>query len=365
MVESILVYSFMMFFSFAVGRKIYSKKDITLIVLIISLFVFVTAVRYGVGVDFFSYKAIYENLVVSGDVKREDFEVGFLLMMKILSGLGLSSPFFFGVCGLLQIGAIFFAFKEESFLYKFLIVFLVASGEYFSWTNGIRQITAYTFIVCAMSLYLLNSKRWSYLLLALAVSFHTSALLFFPFFFVAVYYPKIWIKSTYKKLTILALCYIFCSTFHLSDYINSVNSIMNVVGYERYKDASLIEEERVLEYGPRFFVTLISSVIIIANSAKMSRYYDSKLFNALFNIFFIGTCLLPLFRDNMHLMRFLYYFNSNIFILQSYYCHYLYARGKKQEALLWFIFISIYLLVNLFTATKNSNILYQNIFEID
>lgn len=363
--ESILVYSFLMFFSFAVGKRIYSKKDVTLIILIIALFVFITAVRYGVGVDFFSYKGIYDNLELNEGVEREYFEGGFLLMMKILSGLGLSSPFFFGVCGLLQIGSIFIAFKEETFLYKFLIVFLVASGEYFSWTNGIRQMTAYTFVVCAMSLYLQDHKRWSYLTLALAISFHTSALLFFPFFFLAVFYPKLWISSAYKKLTILALCYIFGSAFHLSDYISSISSIMNFIGYERYKDASIIDEERALEYGPRFFVTLVSSVIIIVHSFKMSRYFNSKLFNVLFNIFFIGTCLIPLFRDNGHLMRFLCYFNGSIYIMQSYYCHYLYSRGKKREALLWFIFVSVYLMANLYTATKDSNILYQNIFEID
>lgn len=362
MITSILVYGFMMFGTYYIGVQYRDNMTWKPILAILSIFVFFSAVRYDVGVDCLSYIQGYNYVLKHFDANRKDSEIGFVILMKILVFFKSPPPIFLGTVALMQMGFIFLALRKEKYLYAYLVFFLVASGYYFSWMNGMRQILAICIIVYAISV---NNLRKKVLFCLFAASFHTSALLMLPIVFICHFYDKIWIERIDVKIALIAIAQVLPKAMGLGFILSKVDGIMAFIGYNRYADAASIirQNEQSLELGPRYYVLVLLGVIITLFSNKIANHFKDSLFAPIYNLYFLGLILTPLFRSSLHLMRFLMYFNELTFLAAAYaFC---YFQQKRPDAVYNWLFgglASMYLLVCLYTANGNSHLFYQFCF---
>src|SRR5690554_4002067 len=151
MLQSIIVYSLLMFTMilfavYAARRNGYiSTSGLVVkrsfwrfeIIFPLILFAIIFGMRYDVGVDHLSYLEKYLERFHAG---KND------LLFNLLSELGwrlnLHYVVYFSIIAFIQVFFFFYAFKNERYLYPFLVFFLFTNGEWLNWMNVIRQALA-------------------------------------------------------------------------------------------------------------------------------------------------------------------------------------------------------------------------------
>src|SRR5690554_2454781 len=136
------------------------------------LFAIVFGMRYDVGVDHLNYVYGYLNKLYLG---KDEY------LFFFFSDLGwhfnLHYTVYFGILAFIQVFFFFYAFKEERFLYPFLILFLFTNGEVLTWMNGIRQYLA--MCIWIFSIRFIYERKFIFYLLwcVVALLFHKSAII--------------------------------------------------------------------------------------------------------------------------------------------------------------------------------------------
>lgn len=364
MLLSILVYGFMMISTYFIGDK-YNRRPKSVLFWLVFIFAVFSGVRYDVGVDYLSYKELYEMVLQFGSYTRKDMEVGFAWLCQFLAYFKCHYVVFFTVCALLQIVPVFYAFREERYVYRFIIYFILATGQYFFMMNGMRQGIAFSFIVCAFSLAM--NRKWivTMALLCVASSFHTSVLLFLPFFLLCYFKRTLWVKKRWGRFLLIAGSFFLPSVVPVQDVLSVIESAVMFVGYDRYADISNLLNEQNLAYGARSIVNLMVGVIVAAYANKVDERFKDSMFPMVFNLYFIGLCATPFFIFSQSLMRFVTYFNLFQFLACSYVGAYLYQQRKVQTMLSFMLFVSLYLWISIYVATERECVLYQFFSQYD
>src|SRR5690554_5645859 len=136
------------------------------------LFAIVFGMRYNVGVDHLNYVYGYLNNIYIG---KEEY------LFFFFSDLGwhfnLHYTVYFGILAFIQVFFFFYAFKDERYLYPFLIFFLFANGEILSWMNIIRVGIA--MVIWIFSIRFIHERKVILYLLwcIVALLFHKSAII--------------------------------------------------------------------------------------------------------------------------------------------------------------------------------------------
>src|SRR5690554_3121537 len=151
MIQSIIVYSLLMFtmilFAVYASKKAsyVSSSGLTVqrsfwrfeIIVPLLLFALVFGMRYDVGVDHLNYLHAYLDKIHVG--KNEPL---FFIFAEIGWKLNWHYVLYFGVIAFTQVLFFFYAFKDERYLFPFLVFFLFTNGEWSFWMNGMRQALA-------------------------------------------------------------------------------------------------------------------------------------------------------------------------------------------------------------------------------
>lgn len=370
MLQSILVYGFMILTMLICGKAsiIYPRYKNAFMLLSILVFVLFAGLRYDVGVDYMTYLDIFKSF--SSDYSNKHlalyeysrYEYGFISIVILCSKFGLGPNAIFAVFSLIQISCVFYVFKDDRKILPYIGLALIAGGGFFMWMNAVRQITAFTlFLVSAKMLY-----RKSY---ALSVVFalsawlmHKSAVLFYP---ALILFPVFKNKlPSVKFQLIIFFTSILLSNMqvwnYFSDFITSVLAFMGDFG-ERYSSDSILDINSDLNFGLRAALILSLDFVAILYSNKMSRV-NEKSFNYYYNIFFIGVIMSHLFANNHYLTRFTLYFSSMSFIIYSYLLSYLSSNkgGKNQFVkIILVVFLLLYLFRTIQADDGTASILYQ------
>lgn len=140
-------------------------------------FVFVSAIRYDVGTDYF-YRYVPDfNLIAAGG-EVSNYEVGFSLLNKIIAYFGGGYEWLFIITTIIIISPIFNVIfkKSKNPVVSILLFFL--GGFFFSSMNMIRQFIAV--VICLISYeYLLEKKYFKWIAyLIFGFLFHSSIVVF-------------------------------------------------------------------------------------------------------------------------------------------------------------------------------------------
>ena len=253
----------------------------------ILLFLF-AGLRYEIGYDYYSYRDIY-NAVHLGNLTKLDLEIGYTVFNLIIKTLGLG----FQVV-LILIAAFSLFFKYEAIkkysVYPFISLIIYFSSNFIIQDFGqIRQGLA-----VAMTLYSISAikdrKLVKFLaMMTIAVSFHYSAILFLPFYWIGN------IKLSYKKMGIILAASV---VLYIAIVLGGIEFVFTHVIRSEY----ILYKFKAYSGEPMgfFAFTFIFRVFIFAAFVKLEekirpacRYYD-----ILRNGYFIAIVLYIVFNTN-------------------------------------------------------------------
>lgn len=157
------------------GAHAWGLSDIVILVALVS----VSGFRYYVGTDFWIYKSVYSQLDPTdwpASIARAPHEIGYTAFSLLVKSYFESPQALVWATAIATVVPTYIAIKRLSANRALSVFLYLASGIYFFGFNQIRQSIALGLTLLAYS-YFKSSKAKYILLMALAVSFHVSALI--------------------------------------------------------------------------------------------------------------------------------------------------------------------------------------------
>lgn len=331
----------------------------------ILFFCLFAAVRYQVGVDCEAYKDIFYDLNRLGASSRsEEVEAAYIFLSKITYSLTKTHYLLFFVLAFLQIGLYYIALQKERQALVFFGVSLMLTGHYWSLMNGMRQnIAACAFV--AMIPLIIN-KKWLFFIAGtmLAATMHRSAMLLLPLGIVA-YFLKNWIPNKYLQFAILAVSFALMNKLD-NVFSENLMAFAGEAGYSENEITTYTElEATTYKFGLRMYLQYAVFCLAIFFSDKMHKLFNSKAFNVMYNLFFIGICLLLIFYNNFTIQRILYYFTCFNCIIVSYLMFYLWKNRKYSLLFISIVMLIIQTVWSIYSDVQNKAIFETSLYKFD
>lgn len=352
------------------GKAAFYDKRNKQIYICISVIIFTlfAAVRYDVGVDYFSYLNEYDRLLIGLQPTR-DYETGFHILSLILSDLHLGPTFYFGLWAILQISLLYIALSNFDEVKPYLGITLICFGTYFMWMNGIRQSIALMFFLLGIS-YASHKEVYKFLIcIVCGYLFHKSILLLLPLYFLFASNKELF-PNIKIQLALVFTCLIISNTGIMSLISSYINDFAIFIGYGEELDYeeiinSQLESNR-LGWGPRRIIMLLINLITIVFSSETKKYYNNSFYIALYNTFILGVIIEMLFFESHIVMRLFYYFTGLYFILHACLLNYL-LKNKKIMGVIYLGLFIIVFYANIYAAylVDGGHLLYNFIPSIN
>lgn len=267
-------------------RRVHNKRIGALLALIISLpMMIVSAVRYNVGSDFKTYESVY----VFGDASILSANShGFTLLINILRKVSDNPQIFFIISSIFIISLYsIYVGKYSSSIFLSIILFVVCR-DYFSSMNLIRQYMA--MVISLYSIPMFKRKNWiaAAFIVAIAMSFHPSALIIVPICVFATFKFSTWLELiiTFGLLGIGSSLRGF-----LSYYVNAYTE------YGKYFSSSTYGEGLFFVWDFIIYLGLLVIILLIKINNKGNFGFNDRLveYSALFLVLVYGlTPFMPL-----------------------------------------------------------------------
>lgn len=324
-----------------------NKKTLTLL-LWLGLFLIMGLRSEEVGNDLIRYIRHYKDVPYI-DIFKTSTEIGYMAFVKTLNFLGV------GTQGYIIIISFIIATSFSWFFFKYsknvaLSFFLHLTIGLFSFSmTGIKQSIAISIILFALH-YALKRKFFPFLILILlAVTFHSSAYVFFPVYFLCWFSFKsyrpvfFFLLSLFFVLILREYLFSFISSFAFFDY--------SVV----YLESEEYKQMNILPVIFQFMLPVSVVLLWIFNKQNILKLSKENL------IFFILTVISVIFTVmslNLSIVdRLSYYFYPAFFILMPNTLHYIKIKPAKEifKILLIFICIAYFLITVPEGVTKIDN----------
>lgn len=332
----------------------YKNKKIKIIFLtIVALAIPITigAFRYFVGADYENYIYIYEN---RSDMQLKEifiynWEILFSIIIKIAYMLN-DYQYMFAIISFLTIIVLYatiYNYKEKlslGFMF-FLYLFLYYTTSF----NIIRQALAVVIVAYSYKFIIDRNFKKFLLTVLIASFFHTTALLFLPFYLI---YDK---NEMRKK--VIRYVYIFIALIVVFNYSTIINLLSQILVFEKYELYSIEVDSTNMDFILNLFLLF---VIIIFRKPLIK--YDSRneifIYFSIINVIFLLTGYFSPFVKRISL----YFGISNIFLLSAFPQI---SKNKGQKLFIYFI-VMVYA-ISYFSLTtivlKQGNVIpYHTIF---
>lgn len=307
-------------------EKTFFRWNIIIPMLIFSI---IFGMRWDVGWDHIPYLYAY----IYDDVER--FEFGFRFITELFQKANIHYVLYFTLWSFLQIFFFQLSFKNEYYLFPFLTLFIFTQSEVGFWINGIRQALAMCIILYSIT-YINKRKPIYYILFAIiAILFHRSAIVVVIMLYPMLVNGKFFFKKISLQYILLIVAFIGHSyIYNYGDLIEKVLDLYNeLIGFTgtdiAYKSEQMMENETNSRIGFVYIIRLMEVILIIRYSNKMRIFYNSRWFNIIYNLFFIGIILAYLAPNNINnidrLFRYFYIYRP---IMLAYFCYFLYKNNN-------------------------------------
>lgn len=225
-----------------------------------------SAIRYGVGTDFFSYYDIfnYQYWVTKN-------EYGFHFINYIIRSLGLSAQWAIAAYAFIFT---FFAYLAYPKKHKWLFHFLFISMVLFSSFNIIRQAISLSIIAFAIKSETESKSLRSFVLIALATLFHQSAM----FMFVVVLFSRLSIANSIKFRVFPAIIISLSLMLWFGPSFVQVIEMLAIkfnLPYLHYFESSYFETVRI-STGYLVMAKVIVLLVMIANTKEVIKKSDKN-----------------------------------------------------------------------------------------
>lgn len=315
-------------------KQFITNKNILVPLIAFSL---IAAIRWDVGVDCRSYIYLFYREATEGEIAKG--EILFYGIQDFFKYINLTHiPFFFTIA-FIQLGFIYYGLRKRPEILWFFPLLFVLYGTYWSYMNGVRQSIACSIFIFVTLLLSEKKFKWAILWIFIATLFHRSA---YTLFIIGTifYLARNFFINRNIQLIILAGCYAMMG-MPIGDQLgNIVTDMLDFSGYEEGSQEHLLETVFDINFGLRAYLMLLPNIIVIFFSNKIRKFYNSKHFNIMYNIYFVGLCVWILFYGNHGIERISTYLTCFIPIILSFAAYYFYQKRRKQIYL-----ISLFLII--------------------
>lgn len=305
--------------------------------------------RDGVGVDFYSYKADFENIfqnIKFGESSEfgESTELGYSWLRYLLNFLNLDYHSLFLATSFITILLFFNCFKNTYQLLP-IGIFMFFVGDMYNFViNGVRQGIAMMAFYSALQYINIegnvkNKTRnllWFTFYIIIGALFHYSILFFIPIVFILN--KRILSKFNSIILIIIILLGFFINT--VSNFGIFTDPLLGLIPrYKGYSEQILGQKSDAYRFGFISVFTLIVSLVTVLFYDKVkNKFPEARKFFVLYSF---GTGLWYMFSQYLFIDRMiLYLMYCNIFVL-AYTYNYFKKQGKHTSIYL-FLNISIF-----------------------
>ncbi|MDB8558400.1 EpsG family protein [Turicibacter sanguinis] len=307
------------------GSERYKKLKIIILLAVVSIFVIVSGTRTGIG-DTYFYKHSYELLAQNPVMDWSGKDFGFTFLSLFLLTISTNPQILVFVTSLFTQTFNLLVLYQYRNLFELQVYMYVTSGYWLTSMNGIRQALAASILFLGTS-FLVKGKFIYYLIVVLIAStFHTSALIMIPVYFVVRERP--WSKRIWQLIGLLVVCFVLYDIFE-------------PIFYKLIADTSYSEYSVIDEGGSSFMRAFIGLIPIflsyIFKDKLLSKWPKSSIF---VNMSLINGIILCFSMYNWIFARLTYYFQLYNFILLPFLIS-LWPH-KKQKRLIYFGFLVCY-----------------------
>lgn len=300
-----------------------------------SVLIFVAGVRADIG-DTTTYKYSFKNLPHSFGAYLSTLKLkgdwGFdFLSMIIKTKIKDSPEVFIFIVSLITVGCIFIAFYKYTELLELSIFLFITTGCYLVSMNGVRQYLASSILFLAFPL--IYKRKWQiyFPLVLICSTFHKSALLFIPLYFVVD--SPAWGNTTKWIL--------FVGVFLFISYPITGPILANILGetqYGNYKNALMSTGA-----GANMIRVIVMAVpVVFSYIGRDFVKGKEKYYNIVVNFSVINLIAILLATKFWIYARFNMYFSLYMIILLTWIVRYMFS-GKNRK-IMYLICIILYLL---------------------
>ncbi|GIM28308.1 hypothetical protein CPJCM30710_09740 [Clostridium polyendosporum] len=249
---------------------------------------FVAGFRYNTGYDYDSYKDIF-NRVNSSTLFNMGIEFGFTTLCYILKLLGLGFEVLIFIIALVSLVFKYKSIKQYS-IYPFISLIIYFSANFIIQDFGqIRQGLAIAFSLYSIR-YIKERRLVSYLILmAFAIAFHYSAVIFLPFYFIGNVE-----LSNRKLIIIVAFSFVIYAVFRFGVFEFIFTKIINlpyvIYKYKAYSGAPL----GFVGFTFVFRVAIFIAFLLLERDIRNNYTY----YNILKNGYFLSIIMYIIFNVN-------------------------------------------------------------------
>jgi len=357
-----MVYFLVLFLLMAIGFLTLAKINRTT-VLFFSLFAFLIMIffgglRYKVGADWESYERIFN------EAKLDNlFEIGiepfFNLFIIIVKWFNLNYLFLvFAVFTISTAIKFAFLFRYSNSIFTALLIYFPIQFMAYD-INGIRQGLAIGIIFWSVDS-LIKRKIWSFIaIVSLAMCFHYSAVIFFPFYFIAN--KKLKAKTIHVTILLSIMLGFLLQKIILSFLLPRLSGLESVFAQKVFSYSSSEEYGQGLSLGFSTLHRLLIFYLFFFFYEKINLSEGLK--NILLNGYFISMVLYFLFSaiEIVAARGSLYYRSFDLLIIASF----LTIPKKYEYKFFIFLLICFYAFFGVYTNLKlpfNGLTPYNNTF---
>lgn len=339
-----LIFLLLFFFaSFDVGRRLTTKLRYYSVLFLFLVFWLIAGLRYETGVDWPGYTLFYKNMdsfvmIFTGNfdfLKDKEFEIGFVLLNSFLKMITDDIQLMFLLIALFTNILLFSSLKIYS-KHIFISLMIYFSTLYFVMDmDVIRQCISATIFFYSL-IYIANRNIYKFsLAIIIAGSFHQTALLLFPLYYI--------LNKDFKNKYLLVFVGIAFSVFAfqipwLQFIINHIIGIISPGSFQlKLSSYSNVNISR------NFGIGLIGNLLIfIFCLLKRNKLKINNMYNLFLNLFIINLIIYySTWELSMLSSRIRLYFLMSNIVLLTYFIDVFEERLKKYFI---FMFISLYCL---------------------
>ncbi|WP_216829044.1 EpsG family protein [Alkalihalobacterium elongatum] len=312
------------------------------VLLAISTLVLVSGLRNNIG-DTYYYIHSYREYPMTWDKVFEGKDFGFNILQLLLQQLSSDPQILLLVTAFLTNTLIVITLYKYSRIFELSLYVYITLGHFLVSMNGVRQYLAAAIVFIATK-YLLegNFKRYV-LIVLLASTFHQSALVLIPIYFIVR-------RPAWSKVTVALLA----------------SSILIVLGFNQFMDLlfSAIEDTQYGGYRNfqeggantiRVAVTAVPLIIAFMGRDKLKELFPKC--DAIINMSLLGFVFMVISTQNWIFARFTIYFGLYQLILISWI---VLLFREKDRKLVYFGIIVCYFIYFYFEHVLSLNIFYRS-----
>lgn len=305
----------------------------------------VSAIRYNVGTDYL-YRYVPGFIIIASGGK-ETFEVGFILINKFALLFSKDYVVLFVITSFIFCFFVYKAIYQQSEDICFSILLLLITTSFFVSMNIVRQSMSISIFLYATKYIKENNLKKYLIFILIAATFHSSALIYIPIFFVCK-------RSINLKKQIFVLCVVIIAKPILGYFFNYIISLSK---YSHYIGS--IYDTGIFS----FWTFIINASILIFCYIFYKRGKDDENYKIFVNIQFILVLLLLCSDVIPHISRIIINFTFSQIIFLPKIIKYIKISFIRKSAKIVIIICYVIYMINTIVIKGYHEVLpYQTIF---